>query len=306
MSNEKAELVIDVHGLSKSFNGIKAVDNISLQVRKGRVFGFLGPNGGGKTTTIRMICGLLIPDSGTGTCLGYNILTEGDKIKPKIGYMTQTFSLYQDLTVKENLEFAARMYGVKDIKKQIRKALETFEIPEKRINQLAGELSAGWKQRLALARTTIADPLLLLLDEPTAGVDPKARREFWEHIHRLASEGVSTLVSTHYMDEAERCDRLAYISGGKILTYGTREAVITSTHLQTWEVTGQNLHTLAEKLKDFAAVSQIVRFGQYLHVSGTNKEALKKCLDPFKGEDYQFREVSPNLEDAFINFIKDV
>src|SRR5471030_68163 len=230
-----SDIAIDVEGLTKSFDGRKVVRDLSLQVKRGTIYGFLGPNGSGKTTTIRMLCGLLTPDEGTGTCLGYDIRTETDKIKRQIGYMTQRFSLYQDLSVRENLEFVARIYGIDKPVAAARAAIERLGL-EGLEEQIAGELSGGWKQRLALGACTLPSPQLLLLDEPTAGVDPKARREFWDEIHKLAGQGLTVLVSTHYMDEAERCHEIAYIAYGELLTHGTVDEVIHESHLTTYSV----------------------------------------------------------------------
>ena len=219
------EIAIDVHGLTKSFGPRTVVRDLSLQVPKGEIYGFLGPNGSGKTTTLRMLCGLLTPDAGEGTCLGYDIRTESDAIKRNVGYMTQRFSLYTDLSIRENLEFVARVYGVPNPRQAAREAIGRLGLST-RADQLAGELSGGWKQRLALGACILPQPRLLLLDEPTAGVDPKARREFWDEIHNLAAEGITVLVSTHYMDEAERCHELAYIAFGELLAQGTAKEVV--------------------------------------------------------------------------------
>lgn len=296
--------VIDVQGLSKNFKKVKAVDNVFLKVKKGEIFGFLGANGSGKTTTIRMLCGLLSPDSGTGTCLGFDILTQADEIKNRVGYMTQKFSLYLDLSSYENLDFVARMYGIKNRKERIKEAFETFNFPEKHRTKLAGQLSEGWKQRLALVAVTLSKPQLLLLDEPTAGVDPKARRDFWEHIHRLSSEGVTTLVSTHYMDEAERCHRLAYLSNGKLLIEGTRDSVIAKSNLTTYEVKGDDLHTLSLQLQKLPAIEQVVPFGLSLHISGHNKEDMEQQLTPFKNNGHIWTLITPTLEDIFISYMQ--
>src|SRR5467141_1904052 len=245
------DVAIDVHGLSKSFNGREVVHDLSMQVKRGTIYGFLGPNGSGKTTTIRMLCGLLTPDSGEGTCLGYDIRRDADKIKRQVGYMTQRFSLYQDLSVRENLEFVARLYGVRDARGTARDMIKRLGL-NGREEQLAGELSGGWKQRLALGACTLPNPHLLLLDEPTAGVDPKARRDFWNEIHALAAEGLTVLVSTHYMDEAERCHEIAYIAYGELLVHGTVDEVVGASHLTTYTVTaadGDGLAQLAEELE---------------------------------------------------------
>src|SRR6476620_5237941 len=241
------QVAIEVEGLTKSFGGRVVVRNLTMRVRRGQIYGFLGPNGSGKTTTLRMLCGLLTPDSGRGTALGYDIRTQNEEIKRHVGYMTQRFSLYQDLSILENLEFVARVYGLGDPEKQARDAIARLGL-NGRERQLAGELSGGWKQRLALGACTLPNPQLLLLDEPTAGVDPKARRDFWNEIHALAASGLTVLVSTHYMDEAERCHEIAYIAYGNLLTHGTVENVIAKSALSTYAVTGDDLHLLQDEL----------------------------------------------------------
>lgn len=303
-SHDQSPWAIDVKDLRKEFYGKAVVDNISLQVKTGEIFGFLGPNGSGKTTTIRMICGLLTPDGGEGRCLGYDIRTQAKQIKRHVGYMTQKFSLYGDLSVYENLDFVARMYNLKPRKEIVQASIDHLGIGRKRQTQLAGTLSGGWKQRLALAAATIHNPQLLLLDEPTAGVDPKARREFWDEIHRLAAKGVTALVSTHYMDEAERCHRLAYIAYGKLLVYGKIFDVISHAHLSTWKVQGEDLTQLAEALRQLPAVAQVASFGLALHVSGENAELLAEALTPFqKAPGYEWQHIQPSLEDVFIHFM---
>src|SRR5690349_12857734 len=272
-----SELAIDVRGMTKRFGQRTVVDAIDLEVRRGEIFGFLGPNGSGKTTFIRMLCGLLKADDGSGTCLGHDVITESDAIKRQVGYMTQKFSYYEDLSVEENLDFVARMYGVKNRRQAVRDSVERLGL-KGRERQLAGQLSGGWKQRLALAACMIHDPQLLLLDEPTAGVDPKARRDFWEQIHQLASEGLTFLITTHYMDEAERCHRLAYIAYGSLLAHGTGEEAIRQAHLTTWTVTGPDLLTVAEKLRENPNVQQAVLFGSALHVSGDDVASLEQAI----------------------------
>jgi ABC-2 type transport system ATP-binding protein len=296
-------LVIDVAGMTKRFNGRAVVDNLDLQVHKGEVCGFLGPNGSGKTTFIRMLCGLLRPDAGRGTCLGFDVITESEAIKRNVGYMTQRFSLYDDLTISENLDFVARMYSVRNRRKAVSDSLDRLGLTERR-RQLAGELSGGWKQRLALAACLIHEPRLLLLDEPTAGVDPQARREFWDHIHQLAGQGLTFLISTHYMDEAERCHRLAYILNGILLAYGTVGEIISETKLTTWEASGLDLLDLAEELRNDPRVEQAVHFGNLLHVSGPDDLALEKAIEPHRIGKYKWRRIVPGLEDIFIHFMK--
>jgi ABC-2 type transport system ATP-binding protein len=299
------ELVIDVEGLTKRFGDRTVVDHFSMQVPRGTIYGFLGPNGSGKTTTIRMICGLLTPDEGRGTVLGYDIRTQADLIKREVGYMTQKFSLYEDLSIEENLDFVARMYAVPERARKVEEALANLGLTSRR-KQLAGTLSGGWKQRLALAACLIHDPKLLLLDEPTAGVDPSARRDFWDHIHGLAHAGITVLVSTHYMDEAERCHSLAYISYGKLLAHGTTRQVIEEAGLATWEIEGGDLMALAPQLRAMPGVEMVAPFGTALHVSGTEREALARAVASVASRDgIRAREVAPTLEDVFIHHMRD-
>jgi ABC-2 type transport system ATP-binding protein len=299
-------IVIDVEGLTKKFDGRTVVRNLTMQVRRGTIFGFLGPNGSGKTTTIRMLCGLLTPDEGHGTCLGYDIRKETGKIKRQVGYMTQRFSLYQDLSVRENLEFIARIYGIVRPAKAARAAIERLGLGG-REEQLAGELSGGWKQRLALGACTLPSPQLLLLDEPTAGVDPKARREFWNEIHALAADGLTVLVSTHYMDEAERCHEIAYIAYGELLVRGTVEEVIEASKLTTYVVStadGDGLAGLSEQLTGQNGVDMVAPFGASLHVSGRNAAALEAAIAPYrKGAPFTWKKSEPSLEDVFIDLM---
>jgi len=300
---EQNEWAIDVKNLNKSFHDKPAVIDLSLQVKRGEIFGFLGPNGSGKTTTIRMLCGLLIPDSGSGQCLGYNILTQSNLIKLQVGYMTQRFSLYEDLTVFENLDFTARMYQINARDKQIAKILADLGLGPVR-DQLAGTLSGGWKQRLALAAALLHNPKLLLLDEPTAGVDPKARRDFWDHIHRLSEQGITTLVSTHYMDEVERCHRIAYIAHGHLLVHGTLAEVIAQTKLTTWVIHGPNLNKLAQELQILPGIEQASIFGNSLHVSGKDSVSMAQSIVPYqKNSLYTWQQVEPNMEDVFISLV---
>ena len=294
------DIVIDVHGLTKKFDGRVVVHDLSMQVKRGTIYGFLGPNGSGKTTTIRMLCGLLTPDEGEGTCLGFNIRTETDKIKRQIGYMTQRFSLYQDLSVRENLEFIARIYGLAEPRQAARAAIERLGLGG-REEQIAGDLSGGWKQRLALAACLIHDPQLLLLDEPTAGVDPKARRDFWDEIRRLSGEGVTVLVSTHYMDEAVQCDFIAYIAYGKKLIDGPSADIPKQVGLTTWKVAGPNLGALEAALKTAPGVVQVARFGASLHVSGTDAATLRQTVEMHRDHGaYRWSEEEAGLEEAFI------
>jgi ABC-2 type transport system ATP-binding protein len=300
------EIAIEVEGLTKSFGGRKVVRDLSMRVKRGEIYGFLGPNGSGKTTTIRMLCGLLTPDEGRGTCLGYDIRTEADEIKRHVGYMTQRFSLYQDLSVRENLEFVARLYGTPNPTQAARDMVKRLGL-EGREEQLAGELSGGWKQRLALGACTLPNPQLLLLDEPTAGVDPKARREFWNEIHALAAEGLTVLVSTHYMDEAERCHEIAYIAYGVLLAHGTVEDVIASAHLVTYTVAaanGEGLSGLAEELTKLPGVDMVAPFGSSLHVSGRDEAALEAAIAPYRDRPgLNWTRSNPSLEDVFIDLM---
>ena len=298
-----SDVAIDVRGLSKSFDGREVVHDLSMQVRRGTIYGFLGPNGSGKTTTIRMLCGLLTPDSGEGRCLGYDIRHDADKIKRQVGYMTQRFSLYQDLSVRENLEFVARLYGMPDARGAARAMIERLGLSG-REKQLAGELSGGWKQRLALGACTLPNPQLLLLDEPTAGVDPKARRDFWNEIHALAAEGLTVLVSTHYMDEAERCHEIAYIAYGHLLAHGTVEEVIARSALATYTVSGGDLHALQEQLTGRPGVDMVAPFGASLHVSGRDRAALEAAVAPWRDDKaLHWEESEPSLEDVFIDLM---
>ena len=296
------DLAIDVRGMTKRFGETTVVNDIALQVRPGEIYGFLGPNGSGKTTFIRMLCGLLRADAGSGTCLGYDVIRESEEIKRHVGYMTQRFSFWEDLSIRENLDFVARMYAVKNRKVAVQQSIERLGLAERQ-KQLAGQLSGGWKQRLALAACLIHQPKLLLLDEPTAGVDPKARRDFWEQIHVLAGEGLTFLITTHYMDEAERCHRLAYLSYGNLLTHGTVDEVIDHVRLTTWSVSGPDLLRLAGQLRARPGVQQAVAFGNMLHVSGEDPTALEQAIAPFRTPPYEWQRVRSGLEDAFIHLM---
>lgn len=295
---------IDVHGLVKRFGDKTVVDHVTMSVAEGEIVGFLGPNGSGKTTTIRIMCGLLTPDEGEGTVLGFNIRTDSLSIKREVGYMTQKFSFYEDLTIGENLEFVARLYQLKPVGEYVARTLEELGLTSRR-HQLAGTLSGGWKQRLALAACIMHKPKLLLLDEPTAGVDPKARREFWDEIHRLASGGLTVLVSTHYMDEAERCHRISYISYGKMLATGTVAEVVKNAGLTTFVVQGPQLAKVAEELQGRAGVDQVAPFGATLHVVGSDRKKLEAALADVEKE-HKGVTVAPgetSLEDVFIQFM---
>jgi ABC-2 type transport system ATP-binding protein len=294
------DLAISVRGITKRFAGRTVVDSFDMDVPKGAIYGFLGPNGSGKTTTIRIMCGLLIADAGEGQCLGFDIRREPQKIKENVGYMTQRFSLYEDLTIRENLDFMARMYRMKGRRQAVAKALDELGLTE-RANQLAGTLSGGWKQRLALAACMLHKPALLLLDEPTAGVDPKARRDFWDEIRRLSGSGVTVLVSTHYMDEAVQCDYIAYIAYGKKLISGPAPEIPAMIGLHTWRVQGPEIAALEAQLRTTAGVGQVARFGAVLHISGTDAAALEAVARAgIARGTHRWQKKEAELEEAFI------
>jgi len=302
MAALEKDLAIDVTGVTKRFGDKTVVDAIDLSVRRGEIYGFLGPNGSGKTTFIRMLCGLLTPDAGTGTCLGFDVRTQQAEIKRHVGYMTQKFSYYEDLSIRENLDFVARIYAVPDRATAVQRSLERLGLTH-RSHQLAGQLSGGWKQRLALAACLIHEPKLLLLDEPTAGVDPKARREFWDEIHQLAAGGLTVLITTHYMDEAERCHRLAYLAYGHLLTRGTLADVLAAANLTTWRVTGPDLLNLATTLRRQAGVEQVVAFGNTLHVSSRDPAHLSAAIATVRDPRHDWQPIASGLEDVFISLM---
>jgi ABC-2 type transport system ATP-binding protein len=279
------------------------VNHVSIEIEQGHITGFLGPNGSGKTTTLRMLCGLLTPDSGNGQVLGLAFPREAEAIKRQVGYMTQRFSLYEDLTIEENLVFIARVYSLDHVSRTVDETLEKLGLTDRR-KQLAGQLSGGWKQRLALAAAVMHQPKLLLLDEPTAGVDPEARRDFWDEIHRLADEGMTVLVSTHYMDEAERCHEIAYIFNGNLIARGTADEVIGQSKLVTFEAEGPRADRLARDLKGAPGVDMVASFGAALHVSGTDRTGLEKAIEPFRRDPWHWIEVQPSLEDVFIHLMR--
>lgn len=299
-----SDAAINVSGLSKSFSGRVAVRNVAIEMPKGEVWGFLGPNGSGKTTTIRLLCGLLKPDSGQGTCLGYDILTQSAAIKRLTGYMTQKFSYWEDLSIRENLDFVARLYDVADREQAVGRAIENLGLGHRQ-HQLAGALSGGWKQRMALAACILHRPQLLLLDEPTAGVDPQARREFWREIHRLSAEGLTVLVTTHYMDEAERCDRIVYIANGAVIARGSVNQLIERSKLVMWTVEGDQARRLAGELSEKPGVAQAAFFGAALHVSGADEAALAAAIAPYRElPGLRWTPAKPNLEDVFIDLMR--
>jgi ABC-2 type transport system ATP-binding protein len=296
-------LAIDVHDLSKSFGPRKVIDGLTLQVPEGEICGFLGGNGSGKTTTIRMLCGLLKPDGGGGTCLGLDLLRDAARIRLLIGYMTQRFSFYGDLSVTENLEFVARLYQLPDRKRAIADVLYRMGLAD-RADQLAQELSGGWKQRLALAACILHRPKLLLLDEPTSGVDARARREFWDLIHDMAADGMTVLVSTHYMDEAERCRRVVYLAGGRLVVQGTAEEVVRAAHLVTFEATGPDIDRAVRELRSVPGVETAAVFGGALRIAGTERGALQRAIDNLPERRLTWREVEPRLDDVFIHMLQ--
>jgi len=296
------DLVIDVHGVTKRFGARTVVNAIDLSVRRGEIYGFLGPNGSGKTTFIRMLCGLLTPDAGTGTCLGFDVRAQQREIRRHVGYMTQRFSYYEDLTIRENLDFIARVYDVPDRRAAVARSLDRLGLAN-RSHQLAGQLSGGWKQRLALAACLIHEPRLLLLDEPTAGVDPKARRDFWEELHQLAADGLTVLITTHYMDEAERCHRLAYLAYGHLLARGTVDDVVAAAKLTTWTVSGPDLRAVAAALRGRDGVEQVVPFGKNLHVSGRDAAKLDAAVAAVRDPRHEWTRVRAGLEDVFISLM---
>jgi ABC-2 type transport system ATP-binding protein len=299
-------LAIDVEGLTKRYGGTAVVNGISLQVRQGRICGFLGPNGSGKTTTIRMLCGLLTPDAGEGRCLGLDIRRNALAIRRQVGYMTQRFGLYEDLTIRENLEFVARLYETPNRGGVVKTTLERLGLTSRQ-HQLAGSLSGGWKQRLALAACLMHEPRLLLLDEPTAGVDPKARREFWDQIHTLAADGITVLVSTHYMDEAERCHELTYIAYGQLLARGTQQQIIDGARLVVWAVQGRDdagTAALLAPLRGHPGVLSVASFGNSIHVAGQDAAALEAAIAPLRADPrLRWTPARANLEDVFISLI---
>ncbi len=295
------ELVIDVHGLTKSYGGRTVVDHFDLKVPRGAIYGFLGPNGSGKTTTIRMVCGLLKPESGDGEVLGFDVLNDSLRIKERVGYMTQKFSLYEDLSIRENLEFIARLYGLDNRKERVDKALEDLGLVERQ-TQVAGKLSGGWKQRLALAACMIHEPQLLLLDEPTAGVDPKARRDFWDQIRRYAAQGVTTLVSTHYMDEAVQCDSIAYIAYGKKLLDAPTGEIPKQVGLFCWRIAGRPLLEAQKMLEGAEGVDIVARFGAEIHACGKDAAKLEAAVRRVKDAQphVEIEQIDAGFEEIFI------
>ncbi len=293
---------IDVKGLVKIYGTRTVVDHVDLTIMPGRICGFLGPNGSGKTTTLRMICGLLTPDGGSGTCLGHDIITEREQVKRQAGYMPQRFGLYEDLTIRENLEFVGRLYRIPRLRQTVDQSLDRLGLSTRQ-HQLTGSLSGGWKQRLALAACVLHQPKLLLLDEPTAGVDPKARRAFWDEIHALAAEGITVLVSTHYMDEAERCHEIAYIAYGKLMARGSSEEIVAQSGLHAMVATGPGADRLAPQLRDAPGITAAAAFGTTLHVCSPDSQALDRAIAPLRHDGLVWEEATPTLEDVFIHLM---
>lgn len=301
-----AEIAVRTRGLTKRFGELLAVDDVSLSVPKGAVYGFLGPNGSGKSTTIRMLCGLLTPTAGDIEVLGLRVPEQAEELRRHIGYMTQKFSLFEDLSVRENLEFIAAIQDVPRarIAGRVDELVVQYRF-EDRQRQLAGTMSGGQKQRLALAAAVVHTPELLFLDEPTSAVDPESRRDFWERLFELADAGTTLLVSTHYMDEAERCHRLAYIAYGTLLASGTAEQVVAAQGLHTREISGASLHGLGEALRGLPGVDLVASFGNVLHVSGRDEARLQASLEAFlQGKPLEMAVVPASLEDAFIHLMQ--
>ena len=297
------ESAIEVHGLTKRFGNKTVVDRVSMTVARGEIAGFLGPNGSGKTTMIRLMCGLLTPDAGDGRVLGLDLRREAGAIKREVGYMTQRFSFYEDLTIEENLKFVAGLYGLRPAHQTVAETLADLGLTSRK-GQLAGALSGGWKQRLALAACIMHRPRLLMLDEPTAGVDPKARREFWDEIHRLAAEGLTVLVSTHYMDEAERCHRINYIAYGKLVAHGTVAQVVHNAALTTMVLEGTGTAVAAKQLRSMPGVDQVAPYGNTLHVVGRDADALRTSAKAAAtANNCSLHEAETSLEDVFIQLM---
>lgn len=300
-----ADIAIRAHGLTRRFGNLVAVDRVDLSVPRRHVYGFLGPNGSGKSTTIRMLCGLLTPSAGSIEVLGLAIPAQAEALRRRIGYMTQKFSLFDDLTVRENLEFIAAVQALPRTaaRQRIDGLVDEYRFADRQ-RQLAGTLSGGQKQRLALACAILHQPELLFLDEPTSAVDPESRRDFWEKLFDLADQGTTLLVSTHYMDEAERCHRLAYIAAGRLLAQGTADEVIAGQHIVAWSVSGREAPDEAERLRHLPGVVRVTSFGNTLHVTGQDAALLERSMRSIgQREHLRVERIEPTLEDAFIRLM---
>ncbi|HGC5702794.1 TPA: ABC transporter ATP-binding protein [Legionella pneumophila] len=291
------QIIIDVSGLAKSFNGINAVVNLNLQIEEGTIFGFLGPNGSGKTTSLRLLSGLIIPDKGQGRCLNLDLMTQTKLIQAQIGYMPQNFCLYQNLTVYENLDFIARIYQLKNRKERLKEIIELLALSDNQ-KRITATLSGGWKQRVALAAALLHKPRILLLDEPTSGIDPQSRLLIWAHIQSIVSKGVTVLLSTQHMDEAERCHQLVYMSAGEIIARGSVIEIIQSTGLHSWVVKGESFSRLKDILVNNSAI-QMIEKGNEMRISSIVDD-IHQVLDPFVLNNYEIKKTDTTLEDAFI------
>ncbi|HAU1555378.1 TPA: ABC transporter ATP-binding protein [Legionella pneumophila] len=291
------QIIIDVSGLAKSFNGVSAVVNLNLQIQEGTIFGFLGPNGSGKTTSLRLLSGLIIPDKGQGRCLNLDLMTQTKLIQAQIGYMPQNFCLYQNLTVYENLDFIARIYQLKNRKERLKEIIELLALSDNQ-KRITATLSGGWKQRVSLAAALLHKPRILLLDEPTSGIDPQSRLLIWDHIQSIVSKGVTVLLSTQHMDEAERCHQLVYMSAGEIIARGSVIEIIQSTGLHSWVVKGESFSRLKDILVNNPAI-QMIEKGNEMRISSIVDD-IHQVLDPFVLNNYEIKKADTTLEDAFI------
>ena len=309
MTTTEPEIIVETEHLSRRFGDVVAVRDVTMSVRRGEIFGLLGPNGAGKSTTIRMLCGILAPSGGRGTVVGHDIASEPERIKQSIGYMTQRFSLYEDLTVLENLRFYAGIYGVERGRRRARidEVIAGAGLADRR-DQIAGTLSGGWKQRVALASATIHRPPLLFLDEPTAGVDPVSRREFWDQIHRLAAGGTTVLMTTHYMDEAERCHRLAFIFAGAMLDIGEPDEVVARRRLRVAELEVDRAGEAADALRGTPEVDEVAHYGRDLRLATRDladpADVAHRVLDPLGIRFAGYREARVTVEDAFVSMVR--
>lgn len=298
------EIAIRARGLSRSFGALKAVDQLDLTVAKASIYGFLGPNGCGKSTTIRMLCGLLTPTAGEAQVIGFNLPAEAESLKRHIGYMTQKFSLYEDLSPEENLRFMAQVYGLDkhQSKSRVETLLSTYDLQKLR-RQRAGSMSGGQRQRLALASAVLHEPSLLFLDEPTAAVDPENRREFWEQLFELCDRGTTILVSTHYMDEAERCHELAILEQGQLRAQGTPTQLMTEMPASVVELTGPDLRELKDSLLENGKVRSVAQQGVRLRVlvDSSVADPVGYVQQLVSAGSYECVAAHPSLEDVFVS-----